>query len=156
MYNIITERNLREALESIPAQYTVDMEKIKQVRYSTGRGMYICKMLAERKESVEEAVKLYHDIMKVIVDSENLCRRAMEIYGFPAQAAMVVEECSELTNAICKFRRGRVGEDDIITEIADVMIMCEQLSNYFGKEKVELEKERKLERLKERLSKYTD
>lgn len=39
-------------------------------------------------------------------------------------------------------------------EIADVM--CEQLSNYFGKEKVELEKERKLERLKERLSKYTD
>lgn len=73
-----------------------------------------------------------------------------------AQAAMVVEECSELTNAICKFRRGRVGEDDIITEIADVMIMCEQLSNYFGKEKVELEKERKLERLKERLSKYTD
>lgn len=72
------------------------------------------------------------------------------------QVAMVVEECSELTNAICKFRRGRVGEDDIITEIADVMIMCEQLSNYFGKEKVELEKERKLERLKERLSKYTD
>ena len=69
---------------------------------------------------------------------------------------MVVEECSELTNAICKFRRSRVNEDDIITEIADVMIMCEQLSNYFGKEKVELEKERKLERLKERLSKYTD
>lgn len=79
-----------------------------------------------------------------------------EVYGFPAQAAMVVEECSELTNAICKFRRGRVGNDDIITEIADVMIMCEQLSYYFGKEKVELEKERKLERLKERLSKYTD
>jgi NTP pyrophosphatase (non-canonical NTP hydrolase) len=91
-----------------------------------------------------------------MIDSENLCRKAMEIYGFPAQAAMVVEECSELTNAICKFRRGRVGNDDIITEIADVMIMCEQLSYYFGKEKVELEKERKLERLKERLSKYTD
>lgn len=52
------------------------------------------------------------------------------------------------------FRRGRVGEDDIITEIADVMIMCEQLSNYFGKEKVALERERKLTRLEERLSKY--
>lgn len=58
------------------------------------------------------------------------------------------------SNAICKFRRGRVGEDDIITEIADVMIMCEQLSNYFGKEKVALERERKLTRLEERLSKY--
>ena len=43
-----------------------------------------------------------------MIDSENLCRKAMEVYGFPAQAAMVVEECSELTNAICKFRRGRV------------------------------------------------
>lgn len=35
-----------------------------------------------------------------MIDSENLCRKAMEIYGFPAQAAMVVEECSELTNAL--------------------------------------------------------
>lgn len=75
-----------------------------------------------------------------------------ELWKSMGQAAMVVEECSELTNAICKFRRGRVGEDDIITEIADVM--CEQLSNYFGKEKVALERERKLTRLEERLSKY--
>ena len=28
---------------------------------------------------------------------------SMEMYGFPAQAARVVEECSELTNAISKF-----------------------------------------------------
>lgn len=83
-----------------------------------------------------------------MIDSENLCRKAMEIYGFPAQAAMVVEECSELTNAICKFRRGRVGNDDIITEIADVIIMCEQLSYYFGKEKVELEKRKKARKIK--------
>lgn len=60
----------------------------------------------------------------------------------------------EKTRLYVSFRRGRVGEDDIITEIADVMIMCEQLSNYFGKEKVALERERKLTRLEERLSKY--
>lgn len=53
-----------------------------------------------------------------------------------------------------KFRRGRVNEDDIITEIADVMIMCEQMATYFGKDKVALEKENKLERLEERLAKY--
>lgn len=91
-----------------------------------------------------------------MIDQESLYRKAITCYGFPAQAAMAVEECSELTNAICKFRRGRVSDDDIITEIADVMIMCEQLASYFGKEKIELEKERKLERLKERLSKYMD
>lgn len=65
MYHIITERNLREALESIPAQYTGDMEKIKQIRYSTGRGVYICKMLAERKESVEEAAVVSRSIIRL-------------------------------------------------------------------------------------------
>lgn len=89
-----------------------------------------------------------------MIDAENLYRKAIDCYGFPAQAAMAVEECSELTNAICKFRRGRVLEDNIITEIADVMIMCEQLASYFGNTKVILEKEKKLERLEERLSKY--
>lgn len=89
-----------------------------------------------------------------MIDQESLYRKVITCYGFPAQAAMAVEECSELTNAICKFRRGRVSDDDIITEIADVMIMCEQLASYFGKDKVALEKKKKLERLEERLSKY--
>lgn len=75
-----------------------------------------------------------------MIDQESLYRKAITCYGFPAQAAMAVEECSELTNAICKFRRGRVSDDDIITEIADVMIMCEQLASYFGKEKLSLKK----------------
>lgn len=87
--------------------------------------------------------------------------KPIDIVSFSRSHCIYSAICDEVNvawaaNAICKFRRGRVGEDDIITEIADVMIMCEQLSNYFGKEKVELEKERKLERLKERLSKYTD
>lgn len=34
------------------------------------------------------------------------------------------------------------------------MIMCEQMATYFGKDKVALEKENKLERLEERLAKY--
>lgn len=91
-----------------------------------------------------------------MIDAENLYRKAIDCYGFPAQAAMAIEECSELTNALCKFRRGRVGKDEIITEIADVMIMCEQLSSYFGKASVAIEKERKLERLQEQLSKYNN
>ena len=65
---------------------------------------------------------------------------------------MVMEECSELINAMCKYDRGRATEDDIITEVADVVIMCEQMASYFGEVKVELEKDRKLQRLKERLN----
>lgn len=45
---------------------------------------------------------------------------------------MVSEECAELINALCKYKRGRVTDSDVITEIADVMIMCEQMAYYFG------------------------
>lgn len=82
---------------------------------------------------------------------EEICRRALFTYGFDAQATMVSEECSELINALCKYKRGRVSDSDVITEIADVMIMCEQMACYFGKGLVEVEKERKLQRLKEKL-----
>nr|DAT77608.1 MAG TPA: nucleoside triphosphate pyrophosphohydrolase [Caudoviricetes sp.] len=85
-------------------------------------------------------------------NEEEICKRALFTYGFEAQATMVSEECSELINALCKYRRGRVSDSDVITEVADVMIMCEQMACYFGKGLVEAEKERKLQRLKEKLS----
>ena len=87
------------------------------------------------------------------IEAKELYYQALEKWGFSAQALMVIEECSELTNTLCKFSRGRVNEDDIITEIADVIIMCEQIATYFGEVKVEIEKDRKLQRLKERLNK---
>lgn len=48
-------------------------------------------------------------------------------YGAESQKDMAIEECSELTKAILKERRGKGTEADIIDEIADVLIMCEQL-----------------------------
>ena len=84
---------------------------------------------------------------------KKLYSRALAKWGFPAQATMVMEECAELINAMCKLERGRITEDEVITEIADVMIMCEQMATHFGTVKVELEKDRKLQRLKERLNK---
>ena len=37
------------------------------------------------------------------------------------------EECLELALAIKHYRQGKVSLQDVITEIADVLIMCEQL-----------------------------
>ena len=45
----------------------------------------------------------------------------------------------------------RVTHDEIITEIADVRIMIDQLAIIFGKVDVDNEVERKLKRLKKRL-----
>lgn len=83
-----------------------------------------------------------------------LYREVLSSWGISDQMNMAIEECSELTNAICKLRRGRITEKEVITEIADVMIMCEQLSVYFGESCVNAEREYKITRLKKRLKEW--
>ena len=49
-----------------------------------------------------------------MTQEEEICRRALFTYGFDAQAVMVSEECAELINALCKYKRGRVTDSDVI------------------------------------------
>lgn len=83
---------------------------------------------------------------------EELYLKALELYGIVAQEWMLVEECGELLNALAKLRRGRASKNEILTELADVHIMVEQMALFFGFEDFRLEKEVKLARLKERLN----
>lgn len=78
--------------------------------------------------------------------------KAIEQYGIVAQEWMLVEECGEMLNAFAKLRRGRASKKDVITELADVHIMVEQMACFFGLEEFKAEKVRKLARLEERLS----
>lgn len=78
---------------------------------------------------------------------------ALETYGGRAQIMMCIEECAELTNALAKLSRNRVTIMQIITELADVSIMVDQLAMMFGTELVCAERQRKILRLKERLEK---
>ena len=80
-----------------------------------------------------------------------LYEQAIKKWGESSQVNMAYEEMGELISALNKFQRGRIGIDGVITEIADVQIMVEQLSVMFGTESVSLEKARKLRRLKDRL-----
>ena len=82
--------------------------------------------------------------------------KAIETYGQDPQIWMTIEEMSELGNALAKYRRNRVTKSDICEEIADVLIMCIQMSKIFGEERVKQMFEDKLIRLKERLSRYGD
>ena len=82
----------------------------------------------------------------------SLYDRTINTYGIDAQMWMLVEECGELLNAISKLKRGRSTREEIITELADVHIMVEQMSFYFGWDEIKAEKKRKLERLQERLN----
>ena len=85
----------------------------------------------------EEKIKLFENVL-----SE---------WGVENQVFMVMEETGEMLNALAKANRGRVTKEEIITELADVSILMEQMAVFFGYEAYKAEKERKLIRLSERL-----
>lgn len=80
-------------------------------------------------------------------------------YTFGQQRAIFVEECAEAIKAVCKVERAadRSAEIyaekmiDLISEVADVLIMAEQMRLYLGREKVDAEIQRKLDRQIQRI-----
>ena len=87
-------------------------------------------------------------------ERRSLYEKAIKKWGINDQVFMVFEECAELINALAKAKRHRIPKKDIITELADVAIMVEQMAYYFGEVEFRKEKERKLERLKVKLTNY--
>ena len=78
---------------------------------------------------------------------------AISTYGIESQFNMVYEEVGELLTAMARFRRGRSTSQDILTELADVSIMVEQIAVILGYVEFEKEKDMKINRLKEKLEK---
>ena len=80
---------------------------------------------------------------------------ALNTYGIDTQLDILVEECAELIKAVIKFRRWSGTKEDVygnlMEEIADVIIMCEQMMVFFGPADIEEHLKAKIARLKERL-----
>lgn len=73
-------------------------------------------------------------------------------YGEENQLTVALEELSECQKEICKFLRGYGNAGHLAEEVADAMIMLEQVINIFGiDEMVAQEMDRKIERLDNRL-----
>lgn len=87
-------------------------------------------------------------------EQKEIQQLALNIYGIHKQQWMLIEECGELLNAIAKSKRERAGKDEIITELADVSIIVEQMAFFYSEGDFKKEKKRKLLRLKERLQKH--
>jgi NTP pyrophosphatase (non-canonical NTP hydrolase) len=86
-----------------------------------------------------------------MTNEKEILQTAIVLYGRQAQMDVAIEECAELINAIQKHRRGRVGDKEVIDEIADVRIMTEQLAIIFGEEEVEARRQYKLARQQARM-----
>ena len=80
-----------------------------------------------------------------------LLERAILQWGKDAQRKQCIEECSELITAILHRERNKCDDEAVVTEIADVAIMCEQMKIIYGAQRVENEIRRKIDRIEKRL-----
>ena len=92
------------------------------------------------------------------IDKIKLYKKAVKTWGYASQLLMAVEEMAELTQAISHLLRDRnYAKSEIIEELADVEVMCEQLRVIIDKnDKIDKIKEEKLARLSEMLEETND
>lgn len=79
---------------------------------------------------------------------------AIATWGLESQVAMFAEECSEAAAEAVRFvhRPARRNKQRLISEVADVLIMAEQMAVALGAGDVRLEYNRKIDRLVDRIA----
>ena len=84
---------------------------------------------------------------------ESVIDRSVDHYGEEIQSTVCMEECAELIQAISKAKRGKINRDNMIEEIADVLICIEMLKQMYmiSDEKINKWIEKKQEREAERI-----
>ena len=81
-----------------------------------------------------------------------ICRAALEKWGPQKQTLKLFEEMSELQDALCKQLDGRDSSSHVAEEIADVLVVLEQMMILHECEReVDEIKAQKLERLRRRI-----
>lgn len=65
-------------------------------------------------------------------ERSHILSTALATYGIHHQEDVAIEEMSELTKALLKRRRGEDNAEDVLSEIADVQIMLDQMRMLYG------------------------
>lgn len=105
----------------------------------------------ERREEIKKKL-----LSKLPIDGIDTIENKLKfIVGFyqKKQLDIAIEEMSELTKELCKFKRGRTNIEEIKEETADVLLMLKQIMFYFNFNKKEIDDiiKKKIERTIERM-----
>lgn len=96
---------------------------------------------------------------------QQILQKAIDTYGQQAQIEMLVEEASEVIQAVQKLKRAfeskvvgieyniklKASNGHLMEELADLQIMLDQMYLIFPKEEIDEYREQKINRLKERI-----
>ena len=66
----------------------------------------------------------------IIIDS-NVVQNSIKHYGSDLQTTVCMEECAKLIQAISKMKRGKDNRNNLIEEMADVMICMDILKQVY-------------------------
>lgn len=69
--------------------------------------------------------------MEYNINEKNIAE-SIQHYGIENQSTVCMEECAELIQAISKAKRGKINQDNMIEEIADVLICIEMLKQMYS------------------------
>lgn len=89
----------------------------------------------------------------MIPQEPKIITQAVKKYGRYNQTEMIIEECSELIQAIQKYKRdgSSSSKDHVCEEIADVIIMIEQAKIIFSAKRIEEFREMKILKLSNKI-----
>ena len=65
---------------------------------------------------------------------DQIANAVVRTWGLCAQTDVVIEECAELIVALRHHGRGKCTADDVVSEIADVIIVARQIAHTFTAE----------------------
>jgi len=128
-----------------------DNEKSYDDRYGR-KFFWVCENGEWSDDSLEFNFGIPSDLNKntLLPIDETFLHDAIHKWGKDSQIMIAMEECAELLTSLAQtFRASK--DPNVITEIADVLITVSQLRLIFGKEEVDIEIERKIERTKRKL-----
>lgn len=133
---------------------------------------YVSELERKNAELLDKHENEYRQISEYDIELKELSElpkvrekleRITSSYTFGQQRAIFVEECAEAIKAVCKVERAADSSaetyadkiSDLISEVADVLIMAQQMRLYLGAAKVDSEIQRKLDRQLERIREET-
>jgi len=85
------------------------------------------------------------------MDMTKIYQKTIEKWGKEAQYDQMIEECAELIVALKHFRRGKVTQQAVIDELADITLIVGQLTWMFGSEEIDKSIQKKLVKLNDLL-----
>ena len=114
----------------------------------------------ERQPNIEILNKLAKALNTPLSDllgndnPKQICLQAVQYFGKTSRKQLAQEECAELIQALSKDLRSL--DHNVEEEIADVLIMIEQLKSIYDADKIEKYKQEKIERLNKLMENQED